>query len=239
MGNEEDSRFYLLFISIVFAVFLSVWIIRIGELFPPDAKAIEVWEAFFAAKNIIGAIMFLVLVCLWWWYGIFIGKITPANSFPMFGLDFLTLGSFALAFRLWPQPFAFPVAVFVAALLMLVRFWILDQYVKRTWESCPARKATKAALIIIGIFLFASVAAFGGMLVLVILVPGDTTNFVAIAWQMIEWIVMGLLLIGIGVTVYAAKVTQGFEWGSPRPVEEWLGIEESDQTSGSSDQPQP
>lgn len=228
MDREKDSEFYLLFISIVFAVFLSVWIIRIGELFPPDAKDTEVWEAFFAAKNIIGVIMFMIMVCLWWWYGIFIGKISPASGFPMFAYDFVSLGSFAIAFRLWPQPYAFPVAVFVAALLMLVRFWILDQYVKRTWESCPARKALRAALVVLGLFLFASVAAFGGMLVLVLLVPDDTTNLVATSWVMIKWIVMCLLLIGIGVTVYAAKVTQGLEWGAPRPKEYWLGMGRSE-----------
>ncbi len=63
----------------------------------------------------------MMLVCLWWWYGIFIGKIDPAKGFPMFAYDFVSLGSFAIAFRVWPQPFAFPVTVFVAALDIGVR----------------------------------------------------------------------------------------------------------------------
>ncbi len=157
--RERYTQFYLVFISIVFAVFLSVWIVPIGDLFDvAGEKPEDVLEAFLSERNIRGVVMFAILVSLWWWYGKFLGQLDPATGFVMFGYDFVSLGSFAIAFRVWPQPIVFSAAVCFAALLMLIRFEFTNRILKKQRFSkyCPARKAIRAAIFILGAFILNS-----------------------------------------------------------------------------------
>lgn len=229
--KKDDVRFYLIFISLVFAVFLSVWIVPIGKLFDiPGGSPQDVLDAFLSETNVQGVVMFAILVSLWWWYGKFLGQIDPATGFVMFAYDFVSLGSFAIAFRVWPQPIVFPAAVCFAALLMLIRFEFANGYLKRQNYSrdCPARKAIRAANIILGLFivtsalsvLFAAYLAFGAEDPLVLI------KF----WSAIKWIVTALLIVSVGVTIYAAKITEEFgifaphTWRNPRAAGEWLKV---------------
>ncbi len=227
--KKHDTDFYLIFISLVFAVFLSVWIVPIGEMFDiPEEDPEAVLNAFLSVRNIQGVVMFAILVSLWWWYGKFLGQIDPATGFVMFGYDFVSLGSFAIAFRVWPHQIVLPAAICFAALLMLIRFAFSNGFLKRQNYSreCPARRAIRAANIILGFLIGASAFSvlFAAYLVLGTIDPSLYTKF----WSAINWIVTALLVVGVGVTIYAAKITEGFEffaphtWRNPRPAGEWL-----------------
>ena len=149
--GPRNAEWYFVFISIIFGVFIAVWIEPVTALFPytdgdvTDAGAsamastaapgfestsianfsggFERLENRIMTKEVlIGVIMFVILVCLWWWYGTFLGNLSPANGFWLYFYDFVTLCSFAIAFRLWYHPIVFPIIVVIAAALMLARF---------------------------------------------------------------------------------------------------------------------
>ena len=73
-----ELTWYVTFISIVFGVFISVWIQplerdEIKERFPPKGVS----DILFLAR---GILMFAILICLWWWYAIFLGNIDPLTA---------------------------------------------------------------------------------------------------------------------------------------------------------------
>ena len=59
---------------------------------------------------------------------------------------------------------------------------------------------------------------------------GKDTTLSAGFWSLIESIVTVLLIVGVGVTIYAAKITEEFEffaphtWRKPRPTSDWLQV---------------
>ncbi len=121
----EQSQWYLTFISIIFGVFIAVWIVPIARQYrDPDTKdgLKRTLETVWSAESGRAALMFIMLICLWWWYGTFLGRISPAVGFWTYMYDFISLCSFAIAFRMWYHRWLFPMVVFFAAGLMLVRF---------------------------------------------------------------------------------------------------------------------
>ena len=111
---DKNVNWYVAFISIVFGVFISVWAepmtatlrLTIAESEDPTVTYLLLARGF---------LLFLVLVCLWWWYAIFLAKVDPAKGFIMFAYDFLSLGAFSLAFSVWESETIFSFTVMIAA----------------------------------------------------------------------------------------------------------------------------
>jgi len=233
MADAEDSKLYLIFISIIFAMLLSVWIVPVGMLFEKAGSEPEdVFNALFSGENIQGIVMFGILICLWWWYAIFIGKLNPAVSFIMFSYDFISLGTFSIAFRLWLHPIVFPFTILIAALFMLGRFW----YTKKTLQSddrpddCSAMRAINSALIVLLTIIVSSLFSLFVFVQSAFSLEDQRAAepLFAHAWIVARYSVTLFLIAGIGVTIHAAKITECFgwlkvdSWAEPAPVEQWL-----------------
>ena len=154
-GNvtDDQSRWYLTFISIIFGVFIAVWIEPVSALFFVADQTVQVQQLFtilFSATAGRGALIFIILICLWWWYGTFLGRIAPARSFWDYLYDFVSLSSFAVAFRMWNHPSLFPIVVFFAASLMLFRFAAAWRF---TADRPLARKAIAPAIALLSLFM--------------------------------------------------------------------------------------
>src|SRR3972149_1984332 len=141
--RETEDEWYVTFISIVFGVFISVWIEPLASLIQMYSSLEEVLFTFVIAR---GLLMLLILICLWWWYAMFLGKVEPAKGFVLDFYDFLSLGAFAVAARFWHRSLLFPTTVLYASALMLYRFWRA-----RRWLSPHSneRKALHNALVVL------------------------------------------------------------------------------------------
>ena len=155
--------------------------------------------------------MFHILICLWWWYGIFLGRIDPARTFFKFGFDFLSLCSFAIAFRFWNNAQVSPFIVFFAAALMFLRFGFA------LVQSRKNRKATLALACALGI-LFCFIAFAAGMGFTIYIFEVEISKVLKI----MEFGVMALLGMGIFITVIAVKITEGLAWSTPQ---KWYIVE--------------
>ena len=205
MQQDEFGKFgwYVTFISIVFGVFISVWVEPMAGAAISKISADDIsLEAMFLLAR--GLLMFAILVCLWWWYAIFLGKIAPANGFLMFSYDFTSLASFAIAFRMWDTPKLFSITVFIGALMMLVRFVLAKNHVDK--DSKEAR-GMKAALFALGGFM----SYFFGVFSYAFGSGGLSQN-------VINYGVMVLLIVGIIATIYAVRQSEGWKWGEPLEI---------------------
>lgn len=125
MSNEPDkARYpefepYPTFMSVVFGVFLSVWVQPFPDAFAPPCSS--EYNTGDIAVLVRGFVMFGVLISLWWWYAVFFGTRYPAKTFSLFSYDFVSLGVFALGFRFWHASAIFSVLVALGALLVAVR----------------------------------------------------------------------------------------------------------------------
>lgn len=212
-GNDDVDDFtssrqfswYLTFISIVFGVFISVWVQPLTTLFGNGKTEQELVNAFLSKDAIRGALMFHILICLWWWYGIFLGRIDPARTFFKFGYDFLSLCGFAIAFRFWDNAKVFPFIVFFAAALMFIRFGFALLRARNN------RKAVWALGCALGIlFCFIAFAAGMGFTIFMFEINIDEIE------NIIEFGVMALLGMSIFITVIAVTITEGLAWNTPQ-----------------------
>ncbi len=226
--REDRARWYLTFISIVFGVFIAVWIEPVSTLFVVTEQSGQIQQTLQQTLNLQqtlkilwsadagrGALMFLILVCLWWWYGTFLGRVAPAIRFWAYLYDFVSLCIFAVAFRMWTHPSLFPLVIFFAAGLMLFRFWRAKQF---TLDRSRARKAIKLAVGVLSLFM---AGAFGAALVSL----GDSANLQK--WPV--WVdggVVVLLVIGILVTFWAVSITEGFPFKQHRFYKDWMSAPE-------------
>lgn len=250
MASVQESKLYFIFISIVFAVILSMWIVPVGQLFSDSsASADKILEALYSKENFRGIVMFGVLVCLWWWYGIFIARIDPAVGFATFSYDFISLGSYAIAFRLWPNSLVFSFTIFLASTLMLGRFWYTEKKIRKTDKAkkSMARKAIKQAIRVLRTIIAALFCALGTIIYLATF--SDDEKLTDSLWSAVpgffNFLVVCVLGLGIWVTFRAAQITEGFDvrdldsWRTPRPVEEWLlPNARLDESSGGGDGPE-
>lgn len=223
--KDKASEFYLIFISLIFGVLVSVWIVPIGELFRTEYNDTQIMDRLASWQNFRGMVLYGILICLWWWYGRFLGKLAPAMGFSMFAYDFISLGAFAVAFRIWPQQYASPLAIAIAAILMLVRFAYARKDIgdMGNQNGCTAQRAITWALVVLTAFACASFLGISGMLVILLNLE-NPDEVLGVLWIVIRTAVTVLLIFGIGVTVYAAHLTEGLGWGRPRGYEEWLGL---------------
>lgn len=217
-GKEFEAKWYLTFISIIFGVFISVWIQPIVEIFPPaisgsdpsdiptDIKAI--FSELFTERVLRGAVMFVMLICLWWWYGTFLGRVAPAREFWSYLYDFVSLSAFAVAFRMWGHPLIFPIIVFFAAALMLGRFLSAMRYVEWRTVQC---KALITALIALLLFMAAAVGA-----IMMVWATG-VEAFLRDHWSLVQRGTLLLLFVGIGATFAAVAFTEGFPFRANKP----------------------
>ena len=95
----ETTELYMAFISIVSGVFMAVWLEPVARLFPHELSPREVITRVMSRDGLRGSLIFLILLCLWWWYAWFLGQIDPARGFVLFAFDFVTLCAFAMGFR--------------------------------------------------------------------------------------------------------------------------------------------
>jgi hypothetical protein len=165
--SSKIENWYVAFISIIFGLFISVWIAPVPALLALHSnnqlrqQKIVSWDcvntAFLMAR---GLITFIILVCLWWWYAFFIGRLSPANNLYSYMFAFFSLAVFALGFRLWHTELLFPAAVFFGASAMIIR-------VSRLRRECALPEVEGKALnqvywalkIILGSFVAAGVGA--------------------------------------------------------------------------------
>ena len=152
--------------------------------------------------------MFLILVCLWWWYAIFLGVVHPASGFLMYLYEFATLATFAIGFRYWDQSYLFPASVFFGSFFMFVRFYFTLSVVKRLSDEWWA-------LIIALITLALYAVGVAGALIVLFFVPGisDEEKF-----KTIQIGVTALLLAGFIATLLAVYRVEGFKWGKPKTI---------------------
>lgn len=202
----KEVTWYVTFISIVFGVFISVWVQPLeGELitaaFPPK----DLSDAVFLAR---GILMFLILVCLWWWYAIFLGIVHPANGFLMYLYEFATLAIFAIGFRYWDQSYLFPASVFFGSSFMLVRFYLTLGVVTKLSDEWWA---LIIALITLVTYVFIIVGAFGVLFLLSGISDEQKLGTVHI-------VVTVLLLVGFIATLLAVYRVEGFKWGDPKTI---------------------
>lgn len=212
--TEDQARWYLTFISIIFGVFIAVWIEPISALFLDTKQSGEIQKTFtilVSAEAGRGALMFIILICLWWWYGTFLGRVAPAVRFWAYLYDFISLSSFAVAFRMWTHPSLFPIVVSFAASLMLFRF--VDAW-RFTKDRSLARKAIMPAIGVLSLFMSGAVGA-------TLVSLGDSAKLQE--WPV--WVdggVVGLLVIGILVTFLAVSITEGSPFMPLRSHKDWL-----------------
>ena len=251
--TERDSNWYFVFISIIFGVFIAVWIEPVTNFFPYDgtlagsaevrdtsgvpasshataaganspmkfARAFdELGDRIVAKEMLIGAIMFLILVCLWWWYGTFLGNLSPAKGFWLYLYDFITLCNFAIGFRLWYHPIVFPIISVVAATLMLVRFVGVLILVDEVKAASRARSALLVAIGVLVIFVGIGI----GMVAMPYLQASSADEYLRVvikSWGIYQMIVIVLLVAGIVSTILAVSITEGRPFRFPREAEDW------------------
>lgn len=150
--------------------------------------------------------MFLILICLWWWYAIFLGTVYPANGFLMYLYEFTTLAAFAMAFRYWSEKYLFPIAVLLGSFLMLIRF-ILIYYSDTLAETSKEGQALFIAVITLLIY----VVAMSGALAVIAMGGVAASKKLNILHQVTNT----LLLVGVLATVLAVDKAEGIKWGSP------------------------
>jgi uncharacterized membrane protein YozB (DUF420 family) len=220
---HRESSWYFNFISIVFGVFIAVWIEPITALFPVQKVGVEsTLEVLNSLETIRGALMFLMLICLWWWYGTLLGRVAPAVGFWSYMYDFISLCSFAVAFRMWNHPSLFPMVVFFAAGLMLLRFWMAS---KKVEPGSKAKSAMKGAIFGTLLFLIMAISALiGAAVAMGLMENGDSTCYEGLqkVLSFVEYSILGLLVIGIGVTFYAVWITEGPSFENPIAPKVWM-----------------
>ena len=214
MPTEKEFTWYLTFVSIIFGVFISVWVEPIEYLVDSKLSGDKEWWQL-TIYVLVGLFMFGILICLWWWYGMFIGQIAPARGFQMYGLDFAALALFAFAANFWHKPIVFTGAEVLASIPMAYRFHKLRTLVRK---GSNHQKALKSALkIIIG-------APIVILVLIAILMLPSLQTFVLpflqppLGFDVIEGIFGGIVIclmaMGIGVTIKAVQTTEGLSWGS-------------------------
>lgn len=158
-GNEKGHQppkakidWYITFISVVFGLMIAVWLIPVVELFDGTSRNIgATWEILSDPKKSgKGVLAFVILICLWWWYGPFLGDVAPAKSFSLFFLDFISLGNFAIGFRMWNNQSLFPMVVIFGSLLVFIRLGVAW---RASSKNSQERKAITMALITLFLFL--------------------------------------------------------------------------------------
>lgn len=231
MVTPEQSEWYLTFISIIFGVFIAVWIVPIAKLYPEPPNAQDglkrTLKTLLSADSGRAALMFIMLICLWWWYGTFLGRISPAVGFWTYMYDFISLCSFAIAFRMWDHRWLFPMVVFFAAGLMLVRFGYAYQSIV---SGSDAQRAMLAAIVALALF----IAVAGSAIILGFAAyraaaaeyesSPNITYFGSLGkrWGWIENSVVGLLIVGIVATFYAVWTTEGPPFEEVREPSAWM-----------------
>ncbi len=227
-----QSQWYLTFISIIFGVFIAVWIVPIARQYrEPDDPGTQdglkrTLKTLSSASSGRAGLMFIMLICLWWWYGTFLGNISPAVGFWTYLYDFISLCCFAIAFRMWDHRWLFPMVVFFAAGLMLLRFAFAYQSIA---GGSDAERAMLAAIAALGLFMLVAVSAligsFGAYRTAAAAsgASADVSYFGSLGkiWGSIEKGVVGLLIVGIIATFYAVYTTEGPPFGDVQEPSAW------------------
>lgn len=204
-----EITWYITFISIVFGVFISVWVTPLEGKAISDAVPPKTFQHFLLLSR--GVLTFLLLICLWWWYAIFLGNINPATGFLMYVFEFTTLAFFAVGFRYWDHPILFPSAVLIGATLMLLRFIFI------VWEGLVDVESKEWSALII---------AIGTLVVYIVFILGAfAVTFVARLQveqrlSIVHNVVTFLLFVGIVATMLAVDKAEGFAWGKPLVIGE-------------------
>lgn len=183
-------NYYSMLLAAVFGLCLSLWAFPIVDL--PDKVAEG--DYFVLAT---GFLYLLILVCLWWWYGIFLDRLCPASDLRMYGWDFVTFAVFAVAARFWDRSEYFSLAVTAGSCLMLGRFWWSLRHAS-TRERANDKKALLFVLVVVGV-------------TAVVLIPTGIAYWVgAGVWPENFFVITTIvfMVMGICVTWIASRLTQ-------------------------------
>ena len=218
--KQNDNDWYSVFLSIIFGVFISVWIqpfageiMHKTKILGPDNEIQSLMVIFRAI------LMFGILICLWWWYSQFLARISPATGFLMYAFDFISLAFFSLAFRFWdPTGTIFPVSVFFGSLFMFVRFLVVFLHSENIGKDTGDYQALRNIMILLTLFMF---FLGGGAFVMMILSYKGVLDD-SLLKAVIDVIILALLFLGIIATLVSVRsVEKGFNWGySPNSQDE-------------------
>lgn len=187
----EDPRhfpWYMTFVSIVFGFSISIWGQPLDDVLKPDIPLPML-------MIVRGTLMFVILVCLWWWYGMFLGATAPARGFFMYAWDFFTLGAFALAARVWNRDDIFQYTVLTASILMFARFAVTYRSLMPSSKEREALQYALVALTLTVIFL--------------------TGGFVMGGPSRIDIVLLISMSTGIAATLGAVYKCEGLTWADP------------------------
>jgi hypothetical protein len=196
---DKNVNWYVAFISIVFGVFISVWAepmtatlrLTIAESEDPTVTYLLLARGF---------LLFLVLVCLWWWYAIFLAKVDPAKGFIMFAYDFLSLGAFSLAFSVWESETIFSFTVMIAAGAVMFRFLL-------AWRKSVEKEKTALIFALFVLTVFTVIMATLWVMSLII-----NLNIDPKVYQIGIATFLGMCFFATAAAVYFME--GGFRWGS-------------------------
>lgn len=164
------------------------------------ASVKEIFARLTVPQRLQGILTLFVIVCLWWWYGIFLRTFSPAEGFIMYFFDFSSLATFAVAAGIWrDETGCFAGAVIIACALIFFRFFFALEKTKR----CPRAYSVLriATFIVAGMFLAGCIYNFG---------RGSFTDDAGLNLALI--VIMGVSVI---ITIIAFFQTEGLGWGRP------------------------
>ena len=195
---------YSAFMSVVFGVFVSVWIQPLSDSRVTSGALAFAGVPWVAVTH--GAPMFLTLISLWWWYAMFLGRCHPSNTFYMYTYDFLSLVVFAIGFRFWHRNGVLALIIPLDSFLVCWRIFVakhyyIKQYAKRLREDRVNRdlRATRIAIrTAAGIFTIS----------FVVLISDALRGYFDLHRMAQSWLFI-LLFAGFIATVWAAVIVDG------------------------------
>ena len=224
MPHTRAAGTYLTLMSILFGLLISVWVASFTDRFKehaplqaPDQSQVQspdlsqeqahgqsqVQESN-AEKSQLkyllrGILVLSTLVCLWWWYAIFLGRVAPTTGFFTYGLDFLTIAAFASGAALWHDRRYYALAVTIASVLMGLRLWraVLNS------KDARDRHAALCVIVVLGI------GAIGLCLMLLGAMLSGSLRSLGILERFLWLWVYVIPLGGILVTVIGVWLTEG------------------------------
>lgn len=147
-----------------------------------------------------GILTLLVIIALWWWYGVFLRWFAPAEGFVMYLFDFVSLSCFAVATGLWSSlGNGFPLTVSIASVLISTRFFFAR---RATRKVARAKLALLGAMITVGVFGGASLLVWAGAVW-----RGGNLDL-----ETYKIVTLGFMLLSIVVTCVAVWMTEGLWW---------------------------
>lgn len=196
-----SSEAYRTFISLIFSAGMAAWgatLMGFNPLNPKNLWMNNPWFIWNEPLHIqIGGVLYgIVLVCLFW---IYIERLTIAlvpGDLWVLVFDFIALSFLAGAAVTWNIEGPFVIITFITLFLLVGRFWV-------AWQVGKAKFGRSDTLLRDIFWLYASLFAFGALLVLGSVVVGTGVDWPNLP-RILYWMVNFGMLGGISITGYHA-----------------------------------